>query len=263
MPISKIEFYNLCARTLNTTFSGDPLALQPFLNGISLLQTMDEENEHEQILRDFILTKLQGIALECLPTNPTITQIKEILPTKIKPDNSKIITGRMMAIQADKLNFTEFTNKTEALAEQLNRSFISEGIPMKIANELTIDRTIELCRANTSSGIVKSVLSSRKFENPKEVLAKFIIESRTELSERNISEHLEPIASNSQRNNIDAKYYIERSQSDGIPANEENNIGAFYAENEEDSESEFSQTQSDIEDFDNFYTNDNLEIDEQ
>lgn len=51
---------------------------------------------------------------------------------------------------------------------------------------MTIDKTIDLCRSNTSSAIVKSVLASTKFENAKDVVAKFIIESRTETVEKQV-----------------------------------------------------------------------------
>lgn len=186
MPITKIDYLNLCARTLPKMFNGDALELTPFLKSITLLQSMDTENEHTEVLRDFILTKLQGIAIECVPNDPTVQQIKDNLAAKIKTENSKIIAGKMMAIRADKTNFTEYTKRTESLAEQFKRSLILEGIPNEKANEMTIDKTIELCRANTTSNIVKSVLSSTKFNDSKDVIAKYIIESRTESSEQQV-----------------------------------------------------------------------------
>lgn len=75
--ITKIDYYNLCARTINNTYDGDALSLTPFLNAITLLESMDETNLHRMVLRDFILTKLKGIPLELLPPNQTIEVIKE------------------------------------------------------------------------------------------------------------------------------------------------------------------------------------------
>lgn len=184
--LSKLEYYNLCARTLNSIYSGDPLGLTPFINSINLLISLDTNKANESVLKDFVLSKLQGIAIECIPENATIEIIKKSLRENIKTENSKIITGKLMASRADKTNFADYTKKTEQLAEQLNRALILEGIPSTKAKEMTVDKTIELCRANTSSNIVKSVLSSTKFEDPKEVIAKYIIESRVETNEQNV-----------------------------------------------------------------------------
>lgn len=51
-----------------------------------------------------------------------------------------------------------------------------EGINPEKANEITIDKTVELCRSNTSSDLVKSVLESTKFDTPREVIAKLTIQ---------------------------------------------------------------------------------------
>lgn len=200
MALTRVEYYNLCARTLNTTYSGDALALTPFLKAIKLLQTMDEATLHTDILRDYILTKLQGIAIECIPPNADVQQIMDTLSEKIKPENSKVVAGRLMALRADRSNFSDYTKKTEELAEKLNRSLVLEGIPTQKANEMTIDKTIELCRNNTTSPIVKSVLSSATFKDPKEVVAKFIIESRTETNEHNV------LAFKSKRNTFNTNF---------------------------------------------------------
>lgn len=180
MPITKIEFVNLCARTINKTFSGEPLELTPLLNAVDFLETLAETDEHRNTLRAFLLTKLQGAALECLPAAPgTIKDITDALKQAIKPESSKVVSGRMLALKADSSN-------PEALAESFKRSLILEGIFSGKANEMTVDKTIELCRSNTTSSVVKSVLASSQFENFKDVIAKFIVESRTETTEKQV-----------------------------------------------------------------------------
>lgn len=186
MALSTIEYYNLCTRQLNTMFSGDPIGLPPFIDAINLLQRMDTSNEHSEILKGVILTKLQGTAREILPQDPSIEQIKTILNEKIKTESSKVIMGRMMALKADRTNFGEYAKKAESLAEQFKRSLILEKIPNEKANDMTIDQTIDLCRNNTQSPIVKSVLASTKFDDAKDVIAKFIIQSRTENTDQQV-----------------------------------------------------------------------------
>lgn len=66
--------------------------------------------------------------------------------------------------------------EAEELAEALQRSLIVEGIPQHKAQDLATERTVEMCRASARTDIVKSVVASTKFSNPKEAIAKFIIE---------------------------------------------------------------------------------------
>lgn len=176
--ISSSEYYKMCNQQLNYTYMGDPLGLPPLIDAIELLQFMDDENSHENILLRVLRTKLKGTAREYLPRNATIAEIKEILQRKIKVKNSKIITGQLMALKADKTNFTEYATRAEDLAEQFNRSLILENVPSETANAMTIEKTIDLCTSNTRSQIVKSVLESTKFDDPKEVIATYIIQER-------------------------------------------------------------------------------------
>lgn len=54
------------------------------------------------------------------------------------------------------------------------------------ANEISIDKTVQLCRKSTNSDIVKSILSSAHFDSPKEVIAKMITENDTCVKEKQI-----------------------------------------------------------------------------
>lgn len=49
-------------------------------------------------------------------------------------------------------------------------------MPRDLAESEMIKKTVDLCRANTQNTTVKSVLVSTKFDNPKDVVARFIIE---------------------------------------------------------------------------------------
>lgn len=185
MAITSTEYYKLCNQQLNSTYNGDPIGLPPLIDAIELLQFMDEQKAHEDILLRIIKTKLAGEAREILPENATIEVIKTTLKSKIKPENSKVVLGKMMALKADRTNLSDYIKKADDLSEMFKRSLILENVPQNKANEMTIDQTIELCRNNTRSQIVKSVLASTKFENAKEVLAKFTIETRTSNAESN------------------------------------------------------------------------------
>lgn len=141
MTLTANEYDNMCSRQLNCTYDGDPLGLSPFIDSIGLLQLMDAQKEHEEILRGVVRSKLKGTARDYVPANATIDEIKHKLKNNIKVTESKIISGRLMALKADKMNFADYANKAEALAEQLKRALICEEILNEKANQMTIEQT--------------------------------------------------------------------------------------------------------------------------
>lgn len=179
MTQTKAEFLKTASSILNSKFSGDPLKLSSFLSEVELVCELAEAANKPLCLR-FVLAKLDGKALECIPNNPqTIEEVVNALKAEIKPENSQIIEGKMAALRIEKGNFSKFSEQAEKLAEALRRTLIVEGIPKAKAQQLTVDRTIEMCRKMARSEIVKSVLSAKSFESPQDVIAKFVIENAT------------------------------------------------------------------------------------
>lgn len=190
MVLTRVDYHSMCTRTINAIYSGDPLGLQPFIDAIEALEELDEAKAHTATLKRCILMKLSGIARECIPKDEngalTIEQIKAALRKTIKPETSGVVEGRLLALKADRTNFTDFAKRAEALAEQFQRSLTLEGMPHELANKYAIKSTIELCRSNSTLSGVKNVLSSVPFENSKEVIAKFITQTRTETGEQQV-----------------------------------------------------------------------------
>lgn len=184
--ISVTDFLRLAANTINRNFSGDPLALNAFINSINLLKTIADAT-HEALLRQFILSKLEGRALEAVPQNVnSIDEIITALKSTIKPDNSKVISGRMMALRADRVSMQDFTKQAEDLADAFKRSLVVEGISQSKAKEMAIEKTIEMCRTSAKTDLVKSILAATSFTDPKEVVAKFVVESTSENKEKHV-----------------------------------------------------------------------------
>jgi hypothetical protein len=186
MAQSPIDFLRLAAQTINKNYSGDPLALDSFINSVQLLETI-VTNDNKDLLKQYIITKLEGKALEAVPNNPeTIEIIKNALKQNIRPDNSKVIEGRMLALKHDNMTNQDFAKTAEDLADALRRTLIVEGISQAKANEMAIDRTVEMCRSTTRSNLVKSVLASSHFSDAKNVIAKFLVETNTDVKEKQI-----------------------------------------------------------------------------
>lgn len=201
-----LNFMNLCARSINQTFSGDQLDLTPFLNSIKLIEPMASTEELKTILKSFLLSKLRGVALDCMPTEPdSVKDITDALKKAIKTKSSTVVEGKMLALKADKTNFSDYAKRAETLAESFKRSLILEGIPSDKANEMTIKKTVELCRSNTKSSVVRSILGSSAFETSKDVITKFIVESRTDTSEQQVLSFKSQHQNNAHNNNNQQK----------------------------------------------------------
>lgn len=186
MTMTPVDFLALASRTINTPYDGNPLTLSAFINSIEILKEVVPDTLSAMFVR-FIKSKLSGKALDIVPdaTN-SVNGIIGILKQKIKPDNSKVIAGRLLALRAEKANMTEFTDQAEKLADALQRSLIIEGISHEKAKEMTIEKTVELCRNATRSDLVKSILAASKFDSSKEVVAKYVVEANTEAREKQI-----------------------------------------------------------------------------
>lgn len=163
---------------LNYTYAGDPLKLESFITVAELVETFASNADTKAICVKFIKAKLESKALECLPDQiETVKDITDALRNANQPESSKVVEGKMLALRVNKGDFTKFNEQAEKLAEAFRRSLINEGMTKAKSQELTISKTVELCRKTARSEIVKSILSSGTYTQPSEVLAKLITEN--------------------------------------------------------------------------------------
>lgn len=183
-PMSETEFLKLAAANIKS-YAGDPLKLRSFINSVNVVKRV--VGPHDDLLVEFVKSKLEGRAEECVPdAADTVDEIFDALRGEIKPDNSRVIEGRMLALKVDKSNMQEYSKQAEELAEALERSLVVEGITQAKAKAMAIDRTVDMCRQSAKSDLVRSVLAAATFNSPKEVVAKFVVESATETKEKQI-----------------------------------------------------------------------------
>lgn len=185
--MDKAHFLKLCGSQINYTYSGDPLALESFIASIDLLK--DVGTDLSDTLKLFVLARLSGKAQECVRKNPnSVDQIVEDLKKYIKPDNSKVIEGRLQALRFNAGKPQEFTTQAEELSEALQRTLILEGVGQEKAREMTVERTVDLCRQSSKTDFVRGVIAAAAmtFKTPKEVLATFVVENGKEKTEKQI-----------------------------------------------------------------------------
>lgn len=201
--------------TINRNYDGNPLCLNAFINSIELLKELSHDGLRAIFLR-FIISKLEGKALESIPANPAdVNEIITALSRQIQPDNSKVVAGRLLALRPDRSKLAEFSEQAEKLADSLQRSLIIEGISQAKAREMSIDKTVEVCRGAARSDLVKSVLASTKFDSPKEVIAKYVVESATEDKEKQILAYRAFQRQNNNRGNRGGYNHANRYHSNG------------------------------------------------
>lgn len=240
MALTNIQLLRICGETIPQIFTGEPLSLQPFLNALDLLNELATTPALQTLLISFIKTRMNSKAIEFIPTeNLTVQLIKNALLTNIKPENEKIIKGKLAALRTDRMSLQEFSKQAESLADGLKRALVLEGLPSHKANQIAIDETINTCKISAKTNYVKSILASSNFSNAKEVVAKFIIESNNEQSEKQVlSFHSFPKKNqnnykgkNGYYQNQSAKNYKYKSDRNQYDKNQNNSHKKFYKNN--------------------------------
>lgn len=174
------DYLRLCAQTIPKNYSGDPLGLTAFIRAIRMLRDLTEENQEDSLL-NFIMTRLEGKAQDAVPAEPeSIQEIIDSLKEKIKHDSSKVISGRITAMKNQKIQMNDFSKQMEELTDSLKRALMFEGMTQDKANEMAVDKAVEICRASARSVETKAILGGGNFKDAKEVLSKFAIESSEE-----------------------------------------------------------------------------------
>lgn len=186
MAEEKQKYIATASKIVKDNYCGDPLILDSFISSIELLEELTEA-AHTDLMFKYVKTKLQGKALESIDnTIVNIAQLKNALRANIKPDSSEIVQGKMLAMRLDKTKIQDFSKTAEELADSLKRTYIVEGMTAALASKMTINKTIEMCRASTHSVGVKAVLGACTFTSHKDVIAKLITESATEQQEKQV-----------------------------------------------------------------------------
>lgn len=187
MVLSSFELFSAVNAQFKIKYSGDPLGLTSFIDGVDILLGFAETDPLRTDLLKYLKAKLDGRAREFVTNEvDTVDKLKKALQDNIAPENSKVVEGRILSLRYAHSKQEEFATKAEELADALRRTLITEGMTAVKANEISIDKTVELCRKSTTSDLVKSVLASTAFKSPKEVVAKLITESDVSYKEKQI-----------------------------------------------------------------------------
>lgn len=204
MAQTRPEFLKMASPIMNYKYDGDPLKLDSFLADVALIDDLAEE-QNKAFCRTFVKRCLTGRALECIPeATPTMDTITDALKAYCKPESTDVIAGKMMALTVRKGNYTEFIERAEKLAEAFRRGLVFDGTPKELAQKQTIQKTKDLCRKIARADTVKSVVESTTYENPSQVLSKFVTQvdvANKEKKEADANRAIQQNRNNSRGNN--------------------------------------------------------------
>lgn len=173
-------------RIIKDSFDGEPTQLDSFVNAVQLSKLIIKENEPE-IFIQFVKSRLKNKALEVARDAQTIDEILDALKTGIKPEKARVLENRLLSLRLNNKNKMEFSKEVESMTEMYRLALISEKIPHEVAKEMIIQKTRDMCMANTKSDRIKSVLSSKTFNTIPEVVSELLIQLDTVQIEHQIS----------------------------------------------------------------------------
>lgn len=229
------EIMAMANNAINYRFDGDPLKLDSFIDAIELLKEVRQEH-NETILLKFLMTRLEGKAREAIVTQPeTPDDIIDQLKLSIQTESSKVIEGRILALRADKMNLTKFAERAEELADEFRRSLVVEGFSKQKAKELSIEKTVELCRKSARNDTVQAIIASTKFSEPKEAIAKMIVEINNLKLFRNSSQYTHKHGNQKNGNGHSNKFNKNNNRNSNSNSNSNSNDGRYNNNNRQNS----------------------------
>lgn len=194
------DLLDILNNQIRRPYDGEPLGLSTFLTGVDIAKDFATTPELQAKLVTYVKGRLVGRAREVVTDDIVdINALVDVLKGAIKPENSKIIEARIASLRYTYAKQEDFAARAEELADALRRTLIIEGINAQKANEMTIERTVQLCKKSTSSDVVKAVLSASTFNTAKDVLAKLITSNDEHAKEKQILRYQKDNRSNSSR----------------------------------------------------------------
>lgn len=180
-----LDYLNKVSNLIQKKYDGEPEGLDAFIEQIEMLELVTPTNQNETMIK-LIRSRCIGAAKRALPiaADATVAQIKTALKSKIVPDTADVVLGRLMALNHDKTSLQTFQEKAEELSEKLEAAYISDGIPNDVAKKWVVKNTVEMCKASSRTSYVKTVMASTPFNDPRDVLAKFITEITSDNKDR-------------------------------------------------------------------------------
>lgn len=172
MAMTKLEFFNLASKLMPQVFDGSPEKLLSFLDSLHLLNANCENHATSAVA--FVKTRLSGKARDLITTEDSVTDIINTLKTKVKYESSRSSSAKLLNCRQNHKDATSFATEIEKLAENLNRAYISEGVPSEVAGRYTTEQVVKSLSVNSNTEKSRVVMEAGTFNSVQEAVTKFV-----------------------------------------------------------------------------------------
>lgn len=182
----KIEHFEWCTKRIKPEYSVDSTKLSELIDAIKTIETLTEDGYH-QIAFNAIRSSLTGKVRDYLPENiKSFEDIINALKTKTTYPSDKVIKDKISSLKIINNDLHDFAKKGEELTDQLLKILKFKGISSDMAQEMAIEETIKMCRANAKNDKIDTILLASTFKTPAEIISKFVTSTTSELNDRQI-----------------------------------------------------------------------------
>lgn len=172
MATSAKDFFDFASKVLPQVFDGTPDRLQSFLDALSLLGTNCEGNTQNAVA--FVKTRLSGKARDLIEDGDSLEQISQKLKRGIITENSQLVSAKLLSLKQYNKEPAKYAAEVESLALSLKRAYISEGVPINVAESYAANTTVKALKTNAQSERIKLVMEAGTFVTCQEALTKFV-----------------------------------------------------------------------------------------
>lgn len=172
MAMSKMEFFNFASKIISNEFDGSAERLQPFLDALNLLQANCENQEQNAVA--YVKTKLTGKARDLITETDTLGDIIVKLRTGVQVESSQMVTAKLLSLRQYNKDASKYASEVEVLAQKLKRAYITEGVPVPVAETYATNVTIKALKTNSNSDKIQLVMEAGTFNSCQEALTKFV-----------------------------------------------------------------------------------------
>lgn len=173
---SKLKFLNT-ASSLIKPFNGDSNELDTFIRNITLIQQLTE-NDLKPFFLDFLKGRISGTVGNACSSVTSVEELIATLRVTVKKESPAVVESKFDALYFDNRNLSEFAAEAEKIGNTYRDALIAEGCSRGFANQITITKTLEVCRKSARNDAIKCILASSNYDCHVDVITKF----RTEIA---------------------------------------------------------------------------------
>lgn len=172
MPLNAVDFFNLASKLVPSQFDGNPNNLRSFVDSLELLK--NNSNDHAANALAFVKTRLTGKARDLITDENTIDAIINTLKNGIKGESSHLLIAKLLNCKQNSKDSASYASEIESLAENLQKAYISEGVPRQIAENYAVENTVRSLSVNANNEKTRLIMQAATFTSVQSVMAKFV-----------------------------------------------------------------------------------------